>query len=145
MEKLLGFHGVNYFLSNFYPSVITLDEIEYPTLEHAYQAAKTLNPIQRQMIREANTPGAAKKLGRKVDLRPDWEQIKLKIMYDLVKQKFAGPLKQSLLNTGDAYLEETNWWHDTFWGVCDGIGKNWLGKILMAIRKELKDEDKNKN
>ena len=75
----------------------------------------------------------------KVKLREDWEQVKLLVMEDLVRQKFSkDPLKDRLLSTGSEYLEETNWWKDTYWGVCNGVGENILGQILMRVRDSLR-------
>ena len=85
------------------------------------------------------TPGQAKRAGNKLVLRPDWEQIKIIVMTDLCRIKFQDPhMRKLLLDTGDAELIEGNWWNDTFWGVCNGIGQNHLGKILMAIRNLLR-------
>lgn len=125
------------FLSNFFPARVALDGVDYPTVEHAFQAAKTVEEAQRRGIRESATPGRAKRLGTKATLRADWEQIKLKIMEDLLRQKFADPgLKAKLRATGDREIVERNHWHDTFWGVCDGKGRNHLGLLLMKIRAE---------
>lgn len=136
ITKLIdSFSGDYDFLSNFHPSPVLLDGIEYPTVEHAYQAAKTLDKEQRKAIQLAETPGKAKKLGQKVDIREEWELIKLLVMSNLLIQKFDVPgLHSLLIATGDAKLVEGNWWHDTYWGVCDGKGKNHLGKLLMQIR-----------
>jgi hypothetical protein len=137
-EAILGFSGKYRFMSNFSASEVELDGLGYPTVEHAYQAAKTSDATERRRIREADSPSKAKKLGQQVKLRADWEEVKLQIMEDLLIQKFSDPaLKQKLLDTGEAYLEETNTWGDKFWGVCKGNGKNHLGKILMKIRKSL--------
>ena len=88
----------------------------------------------------AETPGLAKKLGRKATIRPDWEKIKLPIMEYLLRQKFGDKtLKALLIGTGDAELVEGNMWGDTYWGVCKGKGENHLGKLLMKIREELND------
>ena len=127
------------FLSNFYPSPIEMGGETYPTVEHAFQAAKTANPEHRAQIRNKSTPGGAKRLGGKrgklITLRPDWEQIKLSIMENLVRQKFQHhELKTMLLATGDQELVEGNNWNDTFWGVCRGKGENNLGKLLMEVR-----------
>lgn len=136
---VFGFNKEYRFLSNFYPATVEYDGLEYSSTEHAYQAAKTEDPAGRRRIRESQKPGEAKKLGKQVKMRTDWEQIKIGVMKDLVLQKFSKhkELKEKLLATGDAYLEETNTWNDTFWGVCKGKGHNWLGKILMEVRKEL--------
>jgi ribA/ribD-fused uncharacterized protein len=132
------FQGRYRFLSNFYPAEVELDNIIYPTVEHAYQAAKTLSQISRAQIRLAGTPGQAKRMGRVVKLRPNWEGIKLAIMDRLVCQKFSKePLRSMLIATGDARLIEGNRWGDTFWGVCRGIGQNNLGLIIMNIREGL--------
>ena len=113
----------------------------YCSTEHAYQAAKTLDENEWQTVRLALTPGIAKKLGALVTLRSDWDDVKLGVMEELLRKKFNASIMQtSLLATGKSHLEETNTWNDTFWGVCNGIGENHLGKLLMKIRQELRDE-----
>ena len=109
------------------------------TLEHGYQAAKTLNPQERAMILAAPTPGNAKRLGRKAVLRPDWETIKLQVMETLVFEKFyQNPgCRAALLASGQEKLVEVNTWNDTYWGVCRGCGENHLGRILMKVRTAL--------
>lgn len=84
-------------------------------------------------------PAQAKLAGRNCELRKDWEDIKEQTMYEIVSAKFTQNknLAKLLLDTGDAYLEEGNWWQDTTWGVCNGVGENKLGKILMRVREEL--------
>ncbi|MFW6127155.1 MAG: NADAR domain-containing protein [Thermodesulfobacteriota bacterium] len=139
------FQGDYAFLSNFAPAPVRLNGVQYPTVEHAYQAAKTLEPAEREKIRGASTPGLARKMGRKVAKRPDWPDLKVDLMRDLVRQKFEGQrdLKKSLLATGDAELVEGNTWHDNFWGDCrcarctSTPGQNWLGRILMDVRRQL--------
>jgi ribA/ribD-fused uncharacterized protein len=132
------------FLSNFYPSPIELDGLVYPTVEHAYAAAKTLNPRQREMIRLVLKPGVAKQFGKHVDLRPNWDASRLSIMYSLLQKKFSIPeLRSQLLATEDEELIEGNFWGDDFWGVpygplYSGIGQNHLGKLLMKIRSEIR-------
>lgn len=135
------------FLSNFFI------EPDGTTVEHEFQAAKTYNLIRKVEILAAREPGQAKRLGRKVELRADWEQkqsngqpLKLNVMTDLVLRKFwdHNELAELLLATGDATLIEGNNWHDTYWGVCDGtcrqgphepgIGQNRLGLTLMDVR-----------
>jgi ribA/ribD-fused uncharacterized protein len=127
-------------LSNFWYAPVMLDGITYATNEHAFQAAKTLDVSERVRILNAATPGIAKSLGRACTLRPDWEARKIEVMTDLNRQKYKNPeLRSLLLSTGDASLIEGNHWGDTFWGVCNGVGKNYLGKILMSIRDECKE------
>jgi ribA/ribD-fused uncharacterized protein len=114
--SITSFRGRYRFLSNFALATVLLDGVPYPTVEHAFQAAKTSSRRQRQEILAADTPGRAKRLGRKVTLRDDWEEIKLKVMAGLVRQKFQDPiLGQFLLETGDAELVEGNTWNDTDW------------------------------
>jgi ribA/ribD-fused uncharacterized protein len=128
-------------LSNFYPVNIEIGCHHWPSSEHAYQAAKTLDYDERMAIKAARTPGQAKKLGRKVTMRPDWDKIKRHEMKCILRLKFSLPgLKELLLQTGDGYLEETNHWGDTYWGVCNGVGQNNLGHVLMEIREELRNE-----
>ena len=135
------FKGEFRFLSNFYPAEVYHDGITYPTVEHAFQAAKTLNFEQRWNISRLGSPGAAKRVGRGATLRPDWEAAKDTIMIELSLQKFARHhhLREQLLATGEAELVEGNWWHDNYWGDCscedcDQPGQNKLGTILTGIR-----------
>lgn len=129
------------FLSNFYPAAVAYEGISFPTVEHAYQAAKSLDQHDRAWIANLTSPGAAKRYGRTVPLRPDWDEIKLTIMTQLVLQKFTrhAALGTQLRATGDRQLIEGNTWNDTTWGVCQGQGQNWLGIILMAVRDALKE------
>jgi ribA/ribD-fused uncharacterized protein len=137
MMKILGFKDEHSWLSNFTPCEVTFDGDIYPSVEHAYIAAKTFDPVLRQHIKTLPT-GKAKRFGSKITLIPDWDIIKLEVMRHLLRQKFnQEPFKTLLLATGDAYIEETNWWKDTFWGVCNGVGQNILGKMIMEIRAEL--------
>lgn len=137
-----SFRGEYGFLSNFAWCKIKYKGVIYKTVEHAYQAAKTLDKKRKQLISEAPTPGAAKRWGRNVEIREDWEEIKLDIMLALVRQKFTIPeLKKKLLATGKEKLIEGNWWGDTFWGVCKDEGENHLGRILMRVREELKRKE----
>lgn len=137
MKPIDSFSGEFDFLSNFSPSVVHFEGMEFNSVEHAYQAAKTLDKDLRLKIRNAKSPAAAKKMGKSVELRADWESIKLDVMFGLLKEKFAIPeYRQLLLDTSTAELIEGNWWGDQFWGVCRGKGKNHLGKLLMRIREE---------
>jgi ribA/ribD-fused uncharacterized protein len=118
----------------------------WPTVEHGYQWAKadfsdlsedTIETILAAFL--MLTPGQAKDWGQKVQLVPDWEEIKISVMRRLIKAKFQNPeLRAKLLATGDQELVEGNWWGDVFWGVCKGKGQNNLGKILMAERNEIR-------
>lgn len=135
------FAGSYRWLSNFWSAEVEYDGVRYPTTEHAFQAAKTEDLGQRRHVRKAKTPGEAKKLGRQVTLRSGWESMKDAVMLDLNRQKFRDPdLREKLLATGDQELVEGNTWGDTYWGVVRGKGKNRLGKILMQIRSELRQE-----
>lgn len=131
-----SFRDEYFFLSNFYPVEIKLDGIVYPNAESAFQAQKTLDVEERRKFSMLKNPVQAKRLGRKVKLRDDWEEVKLDIMTEVVSQKFLQHpyLIEMLLQTGDEELIEGNKWGDRFWGACKGKGKNHLGKILMKIR-----------
>jgi N-glycosidase YbiA len=139
--------------SNFHQRAVSFDGDWYRTNEHAFQAMKTLDPAERSQIRQAKSPGQAKRLGGPaskggiVTLRADWEQVKQGIMLDLCRQKFGRPpLSNVLLATNDEQIVEANTWHDNIWGDCtcsgcaDKPGQNLLGKILMQIREELKTD-----
>lgn len=144
--KITRFIGDFAFLSNFYDSVIFVDGKKFQTVEHAYQAFKTLNAEEFEFIRNAKTPGEAKKLGRKASLRSDWDEVKISFMKKFLIKKFENPFFLSLLlATDNAELIEENYWNDTFWGVCRGKGKNMLGILLMEIREDLKKQTKNEN
>jgi ribA/ribD-fused uncharacterized protein len=138
--KITSFDGEYRFLSNFYPAKVTHDGIEYPTTEHAFQAAKSLHFGERWELSRLPTPGQAKRAGRQNKLRADWEQAKDQIMLELTILKFVNhrKLKEQLLATGTAELIEGNNWGDTYWGVCNGQGTNVLGKILMLVRGQLR-------
>lgn len=149
MKAIKGFRGEYFFLSNFAPckknyelgeyNAISYEGYFYPTVEHAFQAAKTLSQGERKPILMAETAKEAKSLGRRVTLRKDWEDVKIEIMYNLLWQKFILPeYREKLLATGDAILIESNNWNDKFWGICHGAGENNLGKLLMRIREELR-------
>ena len=126
------------FLSNFYPSVIMYDGEYYPTVEHAYQAAKTTNNAVRENIRMVKAPGRAKRIGNTIVIRAGWNVLKLEVMEYLLRQKFMDKdLQAKLLATGDEELVEGNWWGDTYWGICKGVGENHLGRLLMKIRSEV--------
>jgi hypothetical protein len=142
------FDGTDRFLSNFFPSEISVSGKKFPTVEHAYQAAKTTDAGEQERIRKAKSAGEAKKLGRKATMRMDWESSKLQVMESLLRLKFEDPdLKRRLLETGNEELVEGNHWHDNFWGVCNcskckKAGKNNLGRLLMRIREEIADGQK---
>lgn len=143
-----NFDGPYAFLSNFYDSpfeILVGDKLyTAKTVEHGFQAAKVINYHNEEALEilAAPTPGKAKRLGRKCHMRPDWEQVKDRVMLSLLRKKFADPvLAEKLIATGDEELVEGNWWGDRYWGVCvtDGIGQNKLGQLLMQVRNELKE------
>jgi ribA/ribD-fused uncharacterized protein len=136
-DEINAFRGVFRFLSNFHPSPIQFGGIDYPTVEHAYQAQKTLDPKERRKIALLENSAGAKSVGGQLKLREDWEQVKEDIMYDILKLKFDIPeLRRKLLATGDRKLVEGNYWGDCYWGVCRGKGENRLGELLMKVRRE---------
>lgn len=138
--KIDSFDGEFAFLSNFYPAPVNFDGRCYPNNEAAFQAQKC--PERRdEFIALGQQPGKQKRLGRKVPLRPDWEDVKDDVMHAICLCKFAqNPgLAQKLLATGNAELIEGNYWHDHYWGICNGTGQNKLGKILMQIRAEFQN------
>lgn len=126
------------FLSNFWSCYVTYDGVQYPSVENAYQAAKCADPSQRKYF-ETCKASEAKHRGKVVKMRPDWDTAKVGVMASLLRQKFsAEPLRSLLLATGDEHIEEGNWWGDTFWGTCNGIGENMLGRLLMDVRADLR-------
>lgn len=134
------------FLSNFYVSSkqIQYEGLEADSVESAFQAMKSLDLELRKQIAAA-TPTAAKRLGRRLQIREDWLKIRTQVMHDLLETKFNNLyLSKLLLATGDEPLVEGNYWHDNFWGDCSCTkcehikGQNYLGRILMLVRDELK-------
>ena len=137
MSVINDFRGQYRWLSNFHLVTVRLGDLWFKSTEHAYQAAKTKDLALRVEIQGLATCGQAKRAGQRLVLRPDWEQIKQEVMLNLQRQKYSYPeLRTLLLATGDSELIEGNTWGDTYWGVCRGIGQNWLGKILMQVRAE---------
>lgn len=139
-QAISGFKGPYSFLSNLYIATVVGDDKQvYASVEHAYQAAKTHSKKQRNQIRLAESPALAKFLGKRATLRDDWDRVKDGIMLELLRSKFDRhpALRSMLIDTGDAELIEGNTWGDTYWGVCDGVGQNKLGKLLMQVREEL--------
>ena len=141
------FDGHWAFLSNFYWNEIEFEGIKYPTNEHFFQAMKTLDEDERRAIANCRTPGQAKRMGRRVALRPDWEDVKESVMLEGLCLKFADEqLADWLLETGDEELIEGTTWHDNEWGNCNCPkcahieGKNKLGRLLMIVRDMIKDE-----
>lgn len=150
MQKEIRFWGKNskYFeFTNFYMRSIQIDNILWPSSEHYYQANKF---IQKEIINEILSqkyPMAVYKLANvtyKNNIRENWNEIKIDVMRKVLREKFSQheDLKKLLLETDDDILIE-NSPYDSFWGV-GGFGNkyiegtnNWLGKILMDIRKEL--------
>ena len=136
-----SFRGKYYFLSNFFPAEVTYSGLTYQNNEAAFQAQKTYSKEERIEFTTLE-PRDAKRRGRRVRLRKDWEQVKDRIMEEIVRAKFSQneELKEQLLATGDAQLVEGNRWNDRYWGVDirSGVGENHLGKILMKVRSELR-------
>lgn len=137
---ILKFERDYRFLSNFHPKVITYEDLVFPSVENAYQASKSEDIEIRKKFQKL-TPGEAKHLGGEINLRSDWDNVKDKIMTELLNLKFSfkSDLLHILMDTHDSILVEGNYWHDNYWGVCyctkcPGKGLNRLGSILMDIR-----------
>lgn len=141
MNPILEFNGPTRWLSNFWEGQLTWGGKTYPSAEHAYQAAKATSEAEHELIRNSATCGQAKRNGARCSLRPDWEEIKDQVMYEVCKAKFTQHpvLGEALLATGSRELREGNAWGDVYWGVNlnTGEGRNQLGKTLMRIREEL--------
>ena len=133
------FIGASRYLSNFYDVTVTFDNITYDNSEAAFHAQKVLDEELRKQFAKLS-PRAAKRKGRRVQLRDDWEDVKDDIMYQIVKAKFEQhpELRDKLRATDNLKIVEFNTWGDREWGVCDGDGLNKLGKILMRVRDELR-------
>lgn len=139
---ITNFRGSYAFLSNFYHAPVIYQGKHYANNEAAFQAQKTtcMKEKQKFCLPYLTDPTIAKSLGRKIALRPDWDQIKIQCMYEICMCKFMQhtELQQALIATGTRLLIEENNWGDRFWGQVNGIGENQLGLILMDIREKLK-------
>lgn len=138
-NKITSFRGNYFFLSNFYPCFVEFEGLRYPSVEHAFQAAKTLNLNDRKSFQVIRAASEAKRVGRQVSLRPDWDEIRESVMLQCLRSKFSDEyLRKMLIATGDKILEEGNNHGDKFWGTVNGQGDNHLGKLLMKVREEIK-------
>ena len=142
MKTINDFRNEYFFLSNFYMAPVTFEGITYTNSEAAFQAQKCIDAEDRKAF-STMSPSEAKRAGRHVKLRPDWETIKVDIMTKIVESKFTQNvnLGLKLLETQDNYLEEGNTWGDRIWGTVNGNGQNLLGKILMQTRTKLKNKE----
>lgn len=127
--------------------LVDMDGTEYRSSEHYYQSHKTLDNHERYLIQTSRTPMHSKTLGRRCELRPDWNDVKDQVMESALRLKFNNEyLRNKLIETYPHELIEGNYWGDTYWGVCDNRGQNKLGMLLMEIRDEfvsLQNELKN--
>jgi ribA/ribD-fused uncharacterized protein len=149
IPAIVRFRGRWSLLCNFHPAPVAWQGITYPTSEHAFNAGKTFDAILRRRIALAPTPQVAKRLGRRYPLRPDWDiAVRYDVMREVLHAKFTQhPFRRELLlSTGEAHLTEGNTWHDQHWGnctcgirpACDLPGLNYLGRMLMQLRDELR-------
>lgn len=146
MTTTIKFYSVNAeygCFSNFARYPVHIGGKVWPTSEHYFQAQKFDDRQIQEDIRRQKRPMDAARMGRdrNFPLRRNWESIKLDVMRDAVHAKFSQhhDIREVLLATGDAKLVEhtTN---DAFWGDGgDGSGQNWLGRILMEVRDELRN------
>lgn len=145
LPPILGFFNEYRFLSNFHLCPINIWGIDFSSSEQAYVYRKSDDPEFQQKVLAEHHPGKVKKIGSEYKLRPHWNNIRRHLMEHILLNKFRQnpELKKALLDTGRRYIEETNWWHDTYWGVCEGVGENNLGQLLMLVRTILRREDLN--
>lgn len=136
------FSGELDFCSNFFPRSMIMHGVYFRTREHAFQWHKFIhNPLIQGQILSRPTPLEAKWEAKRHQSfrRPDWLSESIPTMENVVETFFSQwrDMNQRLLDTGNKHLEEKNYWHDTFWGTCNGVGENWLGRILMTVRFRL--------
>jgi len=163
--EFFGHKGPYGFLSNFYEAVFVLEDQEWLTIEHFFQASKAVAPQDRQRIASATTPGLAKRLGRECKWRPDWEEpvgtehlhnlfrddqgvvvemVKDHYMYSALIAKFTqrDDLHAALLSTGDEMIIEAAP-SDYYWGIGKKrTGLNKLGRMLCLLRTGLRERAK---
>jgi N-glycosidase YbiA len=135
LSDIFAFEGEHRWLSNFSDSPVVLDGVQYPSVENAYQAAKTTDPAQRRPFEQC-TAGESKRKGHAVKLRKYWDLIKIPIMLGLLRQKFRTPQRKVLLDaTESCWLEEGNRHGDRFFGTVNRKGENYLGRLIMLVRE----------
>lgn len=136
-----AFKGEYFFLSNMYPVTFTCGGVTYNSSEQFYQSRKTIIESEFPIIVNCDSPLRSKTLGKKVTLRDDWDRVKDAVMFQALSYKFENPeLRAKLLATDGMYLVEYNYWGDTYWGVCNGVGENKLGEMLMRLRDSIRFE-----
>lgn len=146
MKAISSFRGEFRFLSNFYPATVVMDGFRFTDTEAAFQSQKE---PEKAYLFEGLDPATTKAMGRKVNLRSDWDEVKDDVMRRVVKLKFEqnSDLRKKLTDTGNVVLVEGNNWHDNYWGICicdsceRKVGKNMLGHILMELRSELQKQE----
>lgn len=157
MSNIIGFKGELCCLSNFHLCKISYENLIYPSVENAYNAAKiyiegdlnATNIERKRRMFTSRSPSRAKTEGLEVEKRADWDEVKEEIMYELLKQKFTvyKDIRDVLISTGDDEIVVTNMWHDNYWGVCncsackDKEKHNKLGKMLMKLRAEINKDN----
>ena len=140
-DEINLFKGEYAFLSNFHKCEVEFEGVTYPSVEHAFQAAKTLDYDERLKFTKGS-PVTVKGMGRRLKLRSDWEDVKDDVMYACLKSKFQNPeIRKKLLDTGDAVLIEGNNHGDRYWGMVNGEGQNKLGQLLMQVRSDIRESD----
>jgi ribA/ribD-fused uncharacterized protein len=140
LKTIKEFKGRYRWLSNFYDCEVILRGMKYPSVENAYQSAKSDSVVWKEGCKTISA-SVAKKEGRKVTLVPNWDIVRIRVMRNLLNQKFSQDFfKEKLIATGDAVIIEGNYWGDTFWGVdIDTMaGQNRLGIMIMSIRMALR-------
>ncbi len=138
LDGIFGFVDKYRYLSNFHLSKVVFDGITFSSSENAYQSSKLLL-IEDKIAISNVSPVESRKfwIDKEKKYSPEkFDQLKISIMRIILFDKFTRDtcIRTKLLNTKGLFLEETNWWNDTFWGVCKGKGSNHLGKLLMEVR-----------
>lgn len=136
---ILGFDGEYKFLGNDYPCSVVAWGVNFPSVDHAYQAGKTTSQSERELIRSRPTALAAWQAGQALRRHRHWHSERVKLMISLLKIKFADPeLKGKLLATGGAELVFIHY-KDSWWGRLSyhtpPLGGNRLGIALQDVRK----------
>ena len=137
---ILKFTDEYRWLSNFADVRVKMDGVIYKSVEHAYQAAKSEDKEWRSFCKTEEKASKVKRYSRRIEIREDWNELRVDIMRNLLVQKFGQePYRSLLIETGQLYIIEGNDWGDRFWGVDlnTGEGKNALGRLIMDIRDEI--------
>ena len=142
LSRIDSFTGYFDFMHNNFQTPVYYEGILYPSVTHAYHAARSTDERTRRAILNSETFQILGNIAIRIEDPPDWQEKKVKIMEQLLRDKFrrSKELQEKLRTTEHrelvmTYQEKKK--NNLYWGVVKGKGQNQLGRILMRIRDDL--------